>query len=165
MQDEGASQQTSLRRQPLHGFARAQAPALHTSPLAALPCPAMLPSRGSFLTRCCGACGGRLNSEELHQPLFAAIDAFEFPELHDESIAARNFYRHLAKLMAACGVKDFGMKVSASKASAANNVADASSRKNGGIACCLHLSDPECNTSAGMIECRRFAVLVCELCV
>jgi len=49
--------------------------------------------------------------EELNQPIFAAIDAFEFPELHDESIAARNFFRHLSKLMAACGVKDFGMKV------------------------------------------------------
>ncbi|KAF8060492.1 kpr-2 [Scenedesmus sp. PABB004] len=48
--------------------------------------------------------------EELNQPLFAAIDAFEYPELHDESIAARNFYRHLVKLMAACGVKDFGTK-------------------------------------------------------
>jgi hypothetical protein len=51
--------------------------------------------------------------EELNQPLFAAIDAFEYPELHDESIAARNFYRHLSKLMLACGVKDFGMKVCA----------------------------------------------------
>jgi hypothetical protein len=49
--------------------------------------------------------------EELNQPLFAAIDAFEYPELHDESIAARNFFRHLAKLMSACGVKDFGIKV------------------------------------------------------
>jgi hypothetical protein len=50
--------------------------------------------------------------EELNQPLFAAIDAFEYPELHDESIAARNFFRHLSKFMIACGVKDFGMKVS-----------------------------------------------------
>jgi hypothetical protein len=49
--------------------------------------------------------------EELNQPLFAAIDAFEYPELHDESIAARNFFRHLSKFMIACGVKDFGMKV------------------------------------------------------
>lgn len=58
------------------------------------------------------ACPSRAKRrEELNQPLFAAIDAFEFPELHDESIAARNFYRHLSKLMAACGVKDFGMKV------------------------------------------------------
>eukprot|EP00878_Enallax_costatus_P041971 GHUV01048912.1.p1 GENE.GHUV01048912.1~~GHUV01048912.1.p1 ORF type:complete len:449 (+),score=215.37 GHUV01048912.1:201-1547(+) len=48
--------------------------------------------------------------EELNQPLFAAIDAFEYPELHDESIAARNFFRHLVKLMSACGVKDFGIK-------------------------------------------------------
>uniref|UniRef100_A0A383VHS0 Uncharacterized protein n=1 Tax=Tetradesmus obliquus TaxID=3088 RepID=A0A383VHS0_TETOB len=51
-----------------------------------------------------------ITREELNQPLFAAIDAFEYPELHDESIAARNFFRHLAKLMSACGVKDFGMK-------------------------------------------------------
>lgn len=51
-----------------------------------------------------------ITREELNQPLFAAIDAFEYPELHDESIAARNFYRHLSKLMLACGVKDFGMK-------------------------------------------------------
>jgi hypothetical protein len=53
--------------------------------------------------------------EELNQPLFAAIDAFEYPELHDESIAARNFYRHLSKLMLACGVKDFGLKVGVCK--------------------------------------------------
>jgi hypothetical protein len=50
-------------------------------------------------------------SEELNQPVFAAIDAFEYPELHDESIAARSFFLHLARLMAVCGVKDFGMKV------------------------------------------------------
>lgn len=57
--------------------------------------------------------------EELNQPLFAAIDAFEYPELHDESIAARNFYRHVSKLMLACGVKDFGMKVGQDYSSAA----------------------------------------------
>lgn len=56
--------------------------------------------------------------EELNQPLFAAIDAFEYPELHDESIAARNFFRHLAKLMSACGVKDFGIKVRVAGAAA-----------------------------------------------
>jgi hypothetical protein len=55
--------------------------------------------------------GWHVRREELNQPLFAAIDAFEYPELHDESIAARNFFRHLAKLMSACGVKDFGIKV------------------------------------------------------
>jgi hypothetical protein len=49
--------------------------------------------------------------EELNQPVFAAIDAFEYPELHDESIATRNFLRHLGKLMASTGVKDFTMKV------------------------------------------------------
>ena len=49
--------------------------------------------------------------EELNQPVFAAIDAFEYPELHDESIPALNFLRHLGKLMASTGVKDFGLKV------------------------------------------------------
>ncbi len=49
--------------------------------------------------------------EELNQPVFAAIDAFEYPELHDESIAARSFFLQLARLLAVCGVKDFGMKV------------------------------------------------------
>ncbi len=43
--------------------------------------------------------------------MFAAIDAFEFPELHDESIAVRNFFRQLSRLMTACGVKDFTLKV------------------------------------------------------
>lgn len=49
--------------------------------------------------------------EELNQPVFAAIDAFEYPELHDESIAARSFFAQLSKLLGVCGVKDFGMKV------------------------------------------------------
>lgn len=40
------------------------------------------------------------------------MDAFEFPELHDESIPCYNFLNQLAKLMAACGVKDFGWRVS-----------------------------------------------------
>lgn len=57
--------------------------------------------------------------EELNQPLFSAIDAFEFPELHDESVAARNFFRHLSRLMTACGVRDFGMKVRAARRTAA----------------------------------------------
>ncbi|KAI8474597.1 MAG: Nuf2 family-domain-containing protein [Monoraphidium minutum] len=51
-----------------------------------------------------------ITREELNQPVFAAIDAFEYPELHDESIAARSFFSQLAKLMGVCGVKDFGMK-------------------------------------------------------
>jgi hypothetical protein len=49
-------------------------------------------------------------SEELNQPVFAAIDAFEYPELHDESIAARGFFAQLSRLLAVCGVRDFGMK-------------------------------------------------------
>jgi kinetochore protein Nuf2 len=48
--------------------------------------------------------------EELAQPVFTAMDAFEFAELHDESIPSSNFLRHLSKLMAACGVKDFSWR-------------------------------------------------------
>lgn len=47
--------------------------------------------------------------EELMQPKFTALDAFEFPELHDESIPTTNFFRHLTKLMLICGVKDFSL--------------------------------------------------------
>ena len=45
------------------------------------------------------------------QPVFTAMDAFEYPELHDESIPCYNFYRQLSKLMVACGVKDFSWRV------------------------------------------------------
>ena len=50
--------------------------------------------------------------EELTQPVFTAMDAFEYPELHDESIPTNNFFRLLSKLMMASGVKDFGWRVS-----------------------------------------------------
>lgn len=43
--------------------------------------------------------------------MFTAMDAFEFPELHDESIPCYNFLRQLSKLMLACGVKDFSWRV------------------------------------------------------
>ena len=49
--------------------------------------------------------------EELTQPVFTAMDAFEYPELHDESVPSYNFFRQLAKLMQACGVKDFSWRV------------------------------------------------------
>lgn len=52
-------------------------------------------------------------SEELQQPVFVAIDALEFPELHDESIPAVAFVRHLGRLLAAAGVRDFSLKVRA----------------------------------------------------
>ncbi|KAI7843287.1 hypothetical protein COHA_003119 [Chlorella ohadii] len=48
--------------------------------------------------------------EELQQPVFSAIDALEFPELHDESIPAVAFQRHLGRLLAAAGVRDFSLK-------------------------------------------------------
>lgn len=51
--------------------------------------------------------------EELTQPVFTAMDAFEYPELHDESIPANNFFTQLSKLMVASGVKDFSWRVCA----------------------------------------------------
>ena len=45
--------------------------------------------------------------------MFMAIDALEFPELHDESIPALAFIRHLARLLQAAGVRDFSLKVGA----------------------------------------------------
>jgi hypothetical protein len=53
--------------------------------------------------------------EELTQPVFTLMDAFEYPELHDESIYVNNFFRQLCKLMAVCGVRDFGWKASYSR--------------------------------------------------
>lgn len=49
--------------------------------------------------------------EELQQPVFLAIDALEFPELHDESIPALAFIKYLGRLMLASGIKDFSQKV------------------------------------------------------
>jgi kinetochore protein Nuf2 len=50
--------------------------------------------------------------EELQQPVFAATDVLEFPELHDESIPAVAFLKHLNRLMLASGIKDFSLRVS-----------------------------------------------------
>lgn len=48
--------------------------------------------------------------------MFSAIDALEFPELHDESIPAVAFQRHLGRLLAAAGVRDFSLKARAGTA-------------------------------------------------
>lgn len=48
--------------------------------------------------------------EELQQPAFSAMDAIEFPELHDESIPVVTFIRHLARLLNASGVREFGLR-------------------------------------------------------
>jgi len=53
-------------------------------------------------------CG--VTREELQQPVFAAIDAIEYAELHDESIPAMAFFVQTAKLLRSSGVKDFSMK-------------------------------------------------------
>lgn len=69
------------------------------------------------LTRRRPPAAARPRREELQQPVFAAIDALEFPELHDESIPAMSFLRHLGRLMAASGVRDFSVKVCPGRAS------------------------------------------------
>lgn len=46
----------------------------------------------------------------MQQPVFAAIDALEFPELHDESIPAIAFLNALNRLMLASGIKDFSLR-------------------------------------------------------
>jgi len=48
--------------------------------------------------------------EELQQPEFSAIDALEFPELHEESVGNLAFLRALFKLVRTAGVTDFGVK-------------------------------------------------------
>lgn len=48
--------------------------------------------------------------EELQQPVFAALDALSFPELHEESIGVITFTRHLYRLMRTAGVHDFSMR-------------------------------------------------------
>lgn len=58
--------------------------------------------------------------EELQQPVFAAIDALEFPELHDESIPTLAFIKHLSRLMTASGVRDFSLKASPEHAACAS---------------------------------------------
>ncbi len=42
--------------------------------------------------------------------MFTAIDALEYPELHDESISFMAFLKQLTKLMSAAGVRDFTMQ-------------------------------------------------------
>eukprot|EP00879_Flechtneria_rotunda_P009721 GHRR01010170.1.p2 GENE.GHRR01010170.1~~GHRR01010170.1.p2 ORF type:complete len:464 (+),score=213.62 GHRR01010170.1:562-1953(+) len=51
-----------------------------------------------------------ITREEFNTPKFGAADAFEFVELHDDSVIALHFFRNLQQLMSACGVKDFGIK-------------------------------------------------------
>lgn len=44
--------------------------------------------------------------------MFTAIDALEYPELHDESIPTLAFTRALNKLLLAAGIKDFTLQAS-----------------------------------------------------
>ena len=48
--------------------------------------------------------------EEQQQPVFMAIDALDFPELHDESIPYMAFLKNCTRLLAAAGVRDFNMQ-------------------------------------------------------
>lgn len=46
----------------------------------------------------------------MQQPVFSAIDALEFPELHDESIPAMAFHKALCQLLTTSGIKDFSLR-------------------------------------------------------
>ena len=52
----------------------------------------------------------RARSEELQQPVFAALPALQQPQLHEESIGMLALARHLYRLMHASGVHDFALK-------------------------------------------------------
>ena len=52
-----------------------------------------------------------LPREEQQQPVFMAIDALDFPELHDESIPHMAFLKNCTRLLASAGVRDFNMQV------------------------------------------------------
>lgn len=51
-----------------------------------------------------------LTREEMNQPKFTGLGALSYPEIHQESIPELTFFRAAKKLMAACGVDDFGLK-------------------------------------------------------
>ncbi|RLN90561.1 hypothetical protein BBJ28_00022316 [Nothophytophthora sp. Chile5] len=48
--------------------------------------------------------------EELQQPAFTGLSALSFPELHADSIPELSFFRASQRLLAACGVDDFGLQ-------------------------------------------------------
>jgi len=51
-----------------------------------------------------------VSHEELSQPVFAAMELLQFPELHEDSISLIAFHRAMQKLMNACGIHDFSMR-------------------------------------------------------
>ena len=48
--------------------------------------------------------------EEMSQPAFAGLSALNYPELHEDSIPELAFLRACCKMMAICGISDFGLK-------------------------------------------------------
>jgi hypothetical protein len=48
--------------------------------------------------------------DELQQPVFAALDALTYPELHEESVGVIAFTRHLHRLVRTAGITDFSMR-------------------------------------------------------
>jgi len=48
--------------------------------------------------------------DSLSTPAFAGLNALSFPELHEDSIPELAFVRACAKMMAICGIPDFGLR-------------------------------------------------------
>lgn len=51
-----------------------------------------------------------LTREDMTQPKFSGLGALSYPEIHQESIPELTFFRAARRLMAACGVDDFGLR-------------------------------------------------------
>ena len=57
-----------------------------------------------------GRPGRAFRRDELQQPVFAALDALTYPELHEESVGVIAFTRHLHRLVRTAGITDFSMR-------------------------------------------------------
>lgn len=51
-----------------------------------------------------------LSRDEWNQPAFAGLNAFSYPELHDESVPHFNALRAIFMMMELCEIKDFAIK-------------------------------------------------------
>ena len=51
-----------------------------------------------------------MRREDLSQPHFAAVDVFEYPVLHEHSVAELSFNRALTKLLHTAGMRDFNLR-------------------------------------------------------
>ena len=51
-----------------------------------------------------------ITREDMSQPAFAGLSSLNYPELHEDSIPELAFLRACTKMMAICGIPDFGIR-------------------------------------------------------